>query len=304
MPDELEQLEAKVQREESLKVYEGLDRVVLAEERFKEIEEEKKSRPSFSLKTDLWSIDDCLDGCRLGQLLVVSGPPKNGKTLLCQNFSERFTEQGHKCLWFSYELGYEEFLSKFSQRPLNFYIPHNLQDRAVDWVEDRIIEARMKYGIDVVFIDHLDFLRDPSLIGKVNLNLSSYVGGIVQRIKRIAVEQNVVIFLMSHIKKNKWTNNELPSSEDIRDSGQVAQLADIVMMIIRKRADKGSKEIYAGNEAIVGVIENRLNGKTIKTTVKLENSTYKEDLNDYTDSNSTDETVPEALYSSWSDRMP
>ena len=190
-------------------------------------------------------------------------------TLICQNFTRRFTDQGLRCLWFSYELGYEELFEKFPMQKLDFYVPNHLQSGNVEWIEKKIIESKAKYGVDMVFIDHLDFLRDTKVLSGISLNLSAYVGGIVQKIKSMAREQNVVIFLMSHIRKNQWTTSDLPSSEELRDSGQIAQLADIVMMIVRKRAERGSEEIYDGNRALVGVIENRHNGRTKKVHVEL-----------------------------------
>ncbi len=117
----------------------------------------------------------------------------------------------------------------------------------------------------------------------------------------MAVKHNVLIFLMAHILKGKWATNDLPNSEDIRDSGQITQLADIVIMITRKRAAKGSTAVYEGNEAIIGVIENRHNGKTIKTTVKLEDKQFKEDLYEHPDyqKNRRAEDDYKDLHSSW-----
>ncbi len=275
--NELDIIEEKARYEAYLEKYDGLDRVIPAEEKRLQVEEEAKNRPKFSVKTNIPSLDDCVDGFRKGQLIVVSGPPKNGKTLLCQNFSEAFTEQGERCLWFSYELGYEELFAKFRLKPFQFFVPNQMTTGDLDWVEAKIIEAKLKYGVSVIFIDHLDFLRNPKAVQNVSINLSAYVGAIVQRIKSVAVQQNLVIFLMSHIRKNKWTTGDLPSSEELRDSGQIAQLADIVMMIMRKRATKGESAVYLGAGAIVGIIENRHSGKTIKTDVTLIDGVFVED---------------------------
>jgi replicative DNA helicase len=171
-----------------------------------------------------------------------------------------------KVLWFSYELGYEELFEKFPMDNLDFYVPNFLSSGNMDWVEEKIIETKLKHGLDYIFIDHLDFLRDTNILAKgVSTNLSSYIGGIVQRIKSIAVKHEVIIFLMCHITKSKWTTNQLPTSEQIRDSGQITQLADIVMMMIRNR-DKGQ---YVENFATLGIMENRKTGKTGKLALKL-----------------------------------
>lgn len=280
--NDLQLIEQKARLKESLKTYKGEDRVIVAKDKLANIKQEALFRPPFKAVTGIPLLDECLDGFRLGQLIVISGPPKQGKSYLCQHFTMKFVDQGHQCLWLEYELGYEEFFERFPQHyqeKFDFLIPNYMQSGNLEWVEHRIIEAKEKNpNLKAVFIDHLDFLRDPDILKGVSYNLASYIGGIVQKVKRIAVENEVVIFLMSHIRKNQWTTNDLPSSEELRDTGQTAQLADIVMMIIRKRMPKSSNEIYDTNKAIVGVIENRLNGKTKKASVQLKDGFYVEEL--------------------------
>lgn len=276
--NDLTKIEERVKRETFLKNYKGEDRVVLAEEKWQEIQEENKNKPVFSVSMGLPKIDECLQSLGLGRLVVLSGPPKNGKTQLCQTFTKRFTEQGKRIMWFSYEVSYDELFGKFPMKNLDFYVPNFMETGDVDWIEDKIIESKQKHGTNVVFIDHLDFLRDPNALKGVGLNLSAYIGGIVQRIKRMSVEHNMLIFLMSHIRKNNWTSNKLPQAEELRDSGQIAQLADVVMMIARIRnKKKDAEEIYEGTKAIVGVIENRLNGKTKISKVDFVNGEFEED---------------------------
>lgn len=271
---ESDELEDAVRLEMALREYQGPDRDIHAPLKHEEILAEMANRPPFSAKMGLPDLDTCTDGFRLGQLIVVSGPPKNGKTLLCQNLTTRFTEQGHRCLWLEYELNYEEFLAKFPAGQLDFYIPRIMAGKSLEWIEHRILEAKLKYGTDVVFIDHLDFLRDDKkLRNDVSINLSSYVGGIVQKVKSIAVRHNLLIFLMSHIRKNEWTSGKLPSSEELRDSGQIAQLADIVIMVMRKRNEYKQ---YSDTDAVIGVIENRHNGKTRMVDVQLVDGAFRE----------------------------
>lgn len=279
--NKLNAIEEQAKKEVILKEYKGADRVILAQDKHAEILETKKFTPAFRAMTELPSLNECVEGFRKGQLVVLSGPPKQGKSSICQTFTKHFTAQGQKCLWLEYELTYDEFLQKFPMPNLDFYIPNYMETGNLEWVENRIIESIQKFNTEIVFIDHLDFLRDPDVLRGISLNLASYIGGIVQKVKRMAVENNVVIFLMSHIRKNEWTTNKLPSSEELRDSGQTAQLADIVMMIIRQRAGRDSNEIYDSNKAILGVVENRANGKTRKIPVQLINGEFKEVTENY-----------------------
>ncbi len=277
--DDIAETDKKVKKEVWLKEYSGPDKVVHAEEKKKEIEEQNKYKPKFSVDSKIPGLDECIQGFRKGQLIIISGPTKNGKTQFCQTLTKSFIFQGKKCVWFSYEVGMEELFDKFPMKELDFYVPRQMESGNLDWIEDKIIESKEKFGTDIVFIDNLDFLRDTRDL-KVSLNLSAYIGGIVQRIKRFAIEHDVVIFLMSHIRKNKWTSNELPSSEELRDSGQIAQLSDFVLMIIRKRAPKDADEIYEGTNALLGVMENRFNGRTKKIPLVLkDNEFFEEEAN-------------------------
>src|SRR3990167_222922 len=276
IPLEIEKIEKRVKLETELKEYKGDDRIVWAEDKRLEIEEEKKLTPPFRAMSGLTSLDDCLQGFRKGQLIVVSGPPKHGKTAFCQTLTKHFIAKEHKVLWLPYELTYEEMFDKFPLEKMDFTIPNYMQSGNLDWVEKRIIESIQKHGTEIVFIDHLDFLRDPDVMRGISLNFASYVGGIVQRIKSIAVQNKLIIFLMTHIRKNKWTSRDLPSSEELRDTGQIAQLADIVLMIMRKRAEKDAREIYEGTRATLGVMENRHNGKTPKIGLELFDKEFKE----------------------------
>lgn len=267
--NEIQVIDKKVEREVRLKEYKGPDRVVYADDLFRELEEERKNIPPFIAKTGLVTLDETTEGFRKGQLIVLSGPPKNGKSQIAATFTSAFWKDS-RCLWFQFELAYYDFLSRFPVNPegkIDFYIPRETRSDNLEWIEERIVEAKQKNGVDIVFIDHLDFLRDPAILRGLKgyqQNTATYVGGIVQKVKRMAIEHDIVIFLLSHIRKTEWTTNELPNSEELRDSGQIAQLADIVLMVIRKRAAKKADEVYDSNKALLGVMENRHNGRTKK----------------------------------------
>ena len=263
-----------------MKNYNGPDKVVRVSELWKQIEADRLTRPDFSAPTGIKTIDECLKKLKRGHLIVLSGPPKNGKTSLAMTFTKSFVEQGLKCLWFPFEMGHEDILENFKDLfsdNFDFYAPQEMIDKELDWVRNRIIEAKAKYGVDAVFIDHTDFLKDRKLLSKnLSMNTATYVGAIIQGVKTLAIEQNVIIVLLHHLTKANWTTNELPTAEDMRDTGQVAQLADYVLMIIRKRASKGSAEIYVENEAVGAVIENRHGGFTKKFLLNMENGFFYE----------------------------
>lgn len=260
-------IEKELKRQERLAVlraYEGDDRVVLAEE----AKALYAQVGGFSVKTGIPMLDEVTEGFREGELVVVSGPTKNGKTEFCKTLSVTFGKTV-PCVWFPFEGGYRAFFAKYPGN-LDFYIPQKPKDHSVRWVEDRIIESKLKFGTKVVFIDNLDFLYDDEATkaaGVRDSNFATYVGGIVKKLKEIAMEQEMIVFLMVHLGKAKWSKLYPPESSDIRDSSRIPQLSDFVLMITRAKNEDGT---YIAKNAMLRVAENRYNGNTKIIGLNLE----------------------------------
>ena len=111
----------------------------------------------------------------------------------------------------------------------HLFMPAELKANAMDWVEERIVEALQKFNTRSIFIDHLHFLFD---IGRAR-NASLDIGQVIRRLKLIAIQHEVVIFLLCHTQQPKEGDQGL-GYEKIRDSSFVAQESDSVIMIARK----------------------------------------------------------------------
>jgi len=101
----------------------------------------------------------------------------------------------------------------------------------LQWARDKILEAIAKHGISVVFIDHLHFLFDMGRVGNTSLE----IGIIVRYLKYIAVELEVTIFILCHMRK--VPPDKEPSDADFRDSSLIAQESDSGMIICRCEDD-------------------------------------------------------------------
>ena len=230
--------------ETKLREYSGEDRIVQADELLREVKAEGRRRGG--VPTGLKSLDKTLGGFYSGQLIVVSGTTGHGKTTLCQTFTYTLVAQNIKPLWFSYELDSEDFLEQFDEMALpRFYLPKKLTGRTTEWLDQRIWEAKLKYGVGAVFIDHLHYLVD---LAKTH-NISFDVGAVVRNLKRLAVRHNLIIFLIAHTSKTK------PDAElglgDTRDSSFIEQEADTVLYVWRLKTK---------NESVVKVAKNRKKG--------------------------------------------
>ncbi|OPY11723.1 MAG: replicative DNA helicase [Syntrophus sp. PtaB.Bin138] len=210
---------------ESLRQYQGEDQVVTSHELRLSLNREK-SAEYVNVKSKIPSLDEALDGFRDGELITISGPTKNGKTLLAQTLTVNFARQTIFPLWFSFEVPARQFLSQFPEMPL-IYMPGKLKPRAMDWFEDRVFESFLKYNSRIIFIDHLHYLVDLARQAQMSIE----IGTIIRRLKTLAVQGNFVIFLLCHTKKG---SSEGPLSfESLRDSSFIAQESDCVIMVKR-----------------------------------------------------------------------
>ena len=204
--------------------YEGPDKIVTSFELDDILKQ--SGEQALCVNSKLPTLDRYIEGFESGELIALSGPRKGGKTLLAQSLTVYFLEQKIKSLWFSYELTPKQFLRSFPEIPL-FLIPMKLKAYALPWMKDRIIEALLKHGIGVVFIDHLHFLFDLAR----SKNTSLEIGQVVRFLKGIAIEYNLIIFLLCHMKK--ITFEKEPDDSDVRDSSLVSSESDTGLILWR-----------------------------------------------------------------------
>jgi hypothetical protein len=210
--------------EKNLREYSGDDQVISSVEMALKLKESPDS--VIKVKSLIPSLDQAIEDFRAGELIVISGPTKNGKTLLAQTLTANFVKQQHFALWLTYEVPARQFLSQFPELPL-LYLPQKLKAHAIPWLEERIWESFLKYHTRIVFIDHLHYLIDLARMR----NPSIEIGQVIRRLKTLAVDSGFIIFLLCHTTKGKGDDHL--SYESIRDSSFVSQESDSVLMIKR-----------------------------------------------------------------------
>ena len=237
----------------SFRNYQGEDQITTYAEIQDEIEQHKDRYKIILSYFPALDHVDSINGFESGELIVISGPTKAGKTLFAQTLTYNFWNQGIHSLWFSYELTYRQFGYSFKniETPI-MLLPKKLKAYALEWLEDRIAEAVAKHGIQVVFIDHLHFLFDLAL----TRNPSIEIGQVVRYLKRIAVEANIVIFLMCHLTKLDPTKE--PDHTNIRDSAFISAESDTGLILWRKRKSENEAILKVCYSKRTGVLEKKI----------------------------------------------
>lgn len=179
-------------------------------------------------------LDYIIEGCQEGELIVISGMRKEGKTTIAQSITNKLIEEGNYPLWFTYEVtsrAFVEYMKSHNEIPPLFYLPQELKSKSLEWIENRIKEGIAKYGIRMVFIDHLHYLLDLKF-----RNVSLEIGAIMRFLKQeIALKYGLVVFLICHTTKQK-ADEELDAS-DIRDSGFIGTECDTCLLIWRNKEE-------------------------------------------------------------------
>lgn len=218
-----------------LKDYQGPDKVISSQEMHLILSKQKDGL--YNIKCGIPGIDEAMGGFQDGELIVISGETKNGKTLLAQSMTVGFGKAQYFPLWFSFEVPARQFLNQFPSIPL-IYMPEKLKSNAMDWFYERCLESFAKYGTRIIFIDHLHYLIDMAQ----TTNASLQIGSIIRNLKLFAVANHFVIFLLCHT--TKLAQGQELSYHCLRDSSIISQESDSVIMV-KRTPDNGENTARA-----------------------------------------------------------
>jgi replicative DNA helicase len=231
----------------------------VAEETRKQIEEEKRQGGA-SIQTPIPYLNSLLDGgFRPGQMVVIAARPSVGKTTFGMNIMHHAGMKGKKILFFSLEMSNSQLgkkwaaidqgvdLSKFADRKdndtdralLNKGL-ENLASLKNCWMDDasgqtmsqirskaKLMNRRNK--LDAIFIDYLGLVEAED---KRDIR-EQQVAQISKMSKRLAKELGIVVFLVCQLNRDSAKTGAPPALHHLRESGQIEQDADIVIMIHR-----------------------------------------------------------------------
>jgi len=187
------------------------------------------------------SLDKLTKGFVGGELTVIAGKTSYGKTTLAMNIANNVALLDHRVLFVTLEMTKTELTSRymhinggetdeFLQAAANTIYQENDE---LNWqdIDGLITNAKKQLNVDLVVIDHLHyFTRELE-------NVAEDLGRITKEIKKNAIQHNLPVILISHVRK---TNNKPVTMEDLRGSSYISQDADIVLIIGRDPSNETS----------------------------------------------------------------
>jgi len=117
-----------------------------------------------------------------------------------------------------------------------------------------------KYNTKFIFIDHIDYLA-PAKSNGSSEQRRIVLRDICQELKNMAIELEIVVFLISHVKKVQGRSIEM---QDITESASIYQLADLVLVAEREMISTeslGRKVDVFGDNSMIRILKNRVTGE-------------------------------------------
>lgn len=231
------------------------------------------------------NLDRHLGGFYPSEIYVIGGRTSMGKSAMCAQISAYIKNCGGRIAFFPIEVGAHGLARNIAAqenkiepwkmrgykgyhqtedevRALTAYLTLQKQGRFFIGKSNTIpgIEKALRSivaeegGVDILFIDHLQELHT----GKPWQKRHYEIEEVLVELRRIAREFNIPIVLAAQI--NRGAEGREPTLADLKDSGSIEQIADVVMLLHGERDSL---------ERVLNVAKHR-NGRTGKIRLSLE----------------------------------
>lgn len=242
------------------------------------------------LSTGLGVLDDVIGGFLPGQLVIPAGRPGTGKSTIGLGFAVAAARRGHPALVFSLEMSRRELmwrlLSAVGSINLSAFTsgrmtkddleqakktsktvagwPLHIDDKSntVADIRSATRRFRQRHGeVAIVFVDYLQRMRSTQKFDRRDLE----VGRNASDLKSLGQEIETTMVVPAQLNRGpEGRTDKRPQLSDMRDSGEIEQEADVVILLHRE--DYYDKESPRAGEADLIVAKQR-NGPTDTVTV-------------------------------------
>lgn len=242
----------------------------ICDEVIAEVQRRKAGEKPAGLVSGFPEIDEYLAVSK-GGVIVFAGRPSMGKSATAQFFADAIEAQGERVLVFSTESARIEY----GQRRLSFATDINsrriarghvsfdevqrlkaARDKAKDralWVDDHAFEIesivrqirryKAQEGITAVIVDHIQEVS----VGRSRSRMDA-INTILEQLRAVAREDpKLYLILLSQLNRNvESRENKRPLLSDLRDSGRIEEIADMILLFFRQYyydKEKGDPDI-------------------------------------------------------------
>lgn len=214
------------------------------------------------LPTGLFDVDKHLSGFQKGDLIILGGRPRMGKTSLATDIAGSVAiDQKKSVAFFSLEMAGRQIVERhlFTRAKVNGQLLRKgrlpkdqfpkLQQatpqfgKQTKWMVDggtslsplqvlsKCRRQRMKYGLDLIVIDNIQKMKSDSRQKDRRLEIAE----ITNALKNIAKDLDVPILAISHLNRGPdMRADPEPVLSDLQESGNIEQDADIVLFVYRE----------------------------------------------------------------------
>lgn len=195
-------------------------------------------------------------GLQPSDLFVIAADSSQGKSSLALNMAENAAKSGYPCAYYSLEMTADQLFARIlatetglpsnvlNTRPLTdeqlaryqsasasvSQLPLFFDERSTSSLDAILSSIRtmvFRNQIKVAVVDYLQILN----VNQKNINKEQAMADAARRCKNLAKELGICIVLLSQLSRDR--ENPQPTMARLRDSGQIAEAADVVLLIYR-----------------------------------------------------------------------
>jgi replicative DNA helicase len=242
------------------------------------------------IRTGFTDLDALTTGFQKSDLILIAARPSVGKTSFALNVAEHAAVRDHKSVGiFSLEMSKDQLVLRLlssvsnidSQRLRTGFLEEldfariapamNSLSEASIYIDDTAsistMELRTKArrlqaeaGLDLVIVDYLQLMQ--STIQSRDSNRVQEVSEISRGLKALAKELAVPVIALSQLSRQpEMRESKEPRLSDLRESGELEQSADLVLMLWREK-ERGADDQDAEGEVVKLKLAKHRNGPT------------------------------------------
>lgn len=175
-------------------------------------------------------LDEMTEGFEPGEVMILTGHTKHGKSKLAANLAWNVAQQGKNVMFINTEMTKMQVA-----RRMNGMAKDDSPTKGKIYMNDRadleaydvtaLMERAKEMGCDMVIVDHLHFFS------RSTDNQTNEISKITKEFKEAAVQYELPLLLLCHIKQGDTTKR--PTLESLKGSSSIAQDADIILTVWR-----------------------------------------------------------------------